>query len=320
MAKPDRSLTSYKEDETDEATKVFQEQLEVLQDNAHDLLPVHVNVCLDSLSVMINELPKNEEMREQYREDPEVTREIYHLRKNLQQCKRVATTFSECAVQLADYLGNDRIIETVREGIYNGDKDTVESFFCEIHRRQTPCCHALDTFVGEIGKNEIMSGRLQASVLEKKRNENREATAAEKKAKSTKRYSIGFGISAVPLILLPPFAIIAAGISRYFYLQSREAKANAEYHRRCEAFYKEAMNTLFSLQSYFHDLQESMTNCQQHLETAEKIVSHIIKVRMNCLHITLEQEHANNDFTHIIDETKDLEINAATSSSGHENI
>lgn len=102
-------------------------------------------------------------------------------------------------------------------------------------------------------------------------------------------------------------------------MQFRKANNDSDHFKRCEEYYKEAMTTLCKLQTDFYNLEENMTNCKEHLDKAEKIVSHIIEVRINRLDTKLEQVYVEKDFTQLVEEVKNLQIDA-TSCSGHENI
>lgn len=73
-------LVSHKKDETDEATRVFQRELNSLQRIAHHLIPVQFDENLESLSTMIQQLS---EMQEDCEEDPEVTRAIHSKDYNI---------------------------------------------------------------------------------------------------------------------------------------------------------------------------------------------------------------------------------------------
>ena len=309
-------LVSHKKDETEEATRVFQRELNSLQSIARHLIPVHVNENLDNLSTMIQQVS---DIQEECKEDPEVTRAIHSLQKNLRQCKRTGTSFGECAELLADHLTNETIIERVREGFEKGDRNTTESFFREVHRRQAACSQELNEFIEIVKSKEVESGTLYSSVADKKKYKHAQAYAAELETQWNKKLCIGFGIAAIPAMIILPFGIMSACISIYFYLQFREAKNDLDHLRKCEVFYKNAMTTLRKLQTDFYSLEENMTNCKEHLKKAEKIVSHMIEVRINHLDTKLEQVYAEKDFTQLVKEVKNLEIDA-TSRSGHENI
>ena len=314
-------LVSHKRDETDYATKVFQRELRTLQISAHNLVPNAVEESLEIISSMIGEMPNYKEMREQHRECPEITQAMHDLKIYLQKCKNAASSFGGYAEQLANYLTNDRIVEAVRKGIERGDKDTVEVFFREVHRRQQACSQSLDIFVEEIEKKERESNDLKTSISNSKGRETTRVLEAEKREKYIKQLYKGLAISAV-ITIIPTagiFTIFLGIFSFIVYKIFDDAKQDAEQCRKFETFYQNAETALFTLQSHFQHLLENMNNCQKHFKVAEEIICRMIDERLAGEFSEMEKLNADEEFKELQQKVRDLEINAK-SINGHENI